>query len=110
VQTPHPPIHVGGAYPHAVRRAIEYADGWIPILGRGPVLEKIVDVRGQVRAAGRDPGAFEITLFGVPPDAELLGRARDAGVARCVLALPSAQPDTALPVLDRHTTLMRQVA
>ena len=110
VQTPHPPIHVGGAYPHAVRRAIDYADGWIPILGRGPILEKIADVRRQVTAAGRDPDAFEITLFGVPPDGELLTRARDAGVARCVLGLPSAKADEVLPVLDRHAALMRQVA
>ena len=30
VQKPHPPIHVGGAFPHAARRAIRYGDGWIP--------------------------------------------------------------------------------
>jgi probable F420-dependent oxidoreductase len=109
VQMPHPPIHVGGAYPHAVRRAIDYADGWIPILGRGPILEKIADVQRQVGAAGRDPDAFEITLFGVPPDGDLLARARDAGVARCVLGLPSERADTVLPVLDRHAAVMQQV-
>jgi probable F420-dependent oxidoreductase len=109
VQMPHPPIHVGGAYPHAVRRAIAYADGWIPILGRGPILEKIADVRREVGAAGRDPDAFEITLFGVPPDGDLLARARDAGVARCVLGLPSERVDTVLPVLDRHAAVMQQV-
>lgn len=26
---PYPPIHVGGAYPHGLRRALRYADGWI---------------------------------------------------------------------------------
>src|SRR5580704_15837640 len=30
VQKPHPPIHVGGAFPHGARRAIRYGDGWIP--------------------------------------------------------------------------------
>jgi probable F420-dependent oxidoreductase len=110
VQRPHPPIHVGGAFPHALRRAIEYGDGWLPILGRGPVLEKLPDVRRQLQDAGRDPDRFEITLFGVPPDAELLARARDAGVARCVLGLPSAKEDEVLPVLDRHAALMRQLA
>jgi probable F420-dependent oxidoreductase len=109
VQRPHPPIHVGGAFPHALRRAIEYGDGWLPILGRGPVLEKLPDVRRQLQDAGRDPDRFEITLFGVPPDAELLARARDAGVARCVLGLPSAKEDEVLPVLDRHAALMRQL-
>ena len=30
VQKPHPPIHVGGAFPHGARRAIRYGDGWVP--------------------------------------------------------------------------------
>jgi probable F420-dependent oxidoreductase len=36
VQKPHPPILVGGAFPHAARRAVRYGDGWAPITGRGP--------------------------------------------------------------------------
>src|SRR6201982_373620 len=35
VQKPHPPIHVGGAFPHGARRAIRYGDGWIPVAGGG---------------------------------------------------------------------------
>ena len=34
-QKPHPPIHVGGAFPGGMRRALRYGDGWIPISGRG---------------------------------------------------------------------------
>ena len=34
VQKPHPPIIVGGAFPHAARRAIAYGDGLIWIGGR----------------------------------------------------------------------------
>jgi alkanesulfonate monooxygenase SsuD/methylene tetrahydromethanopterin reductase-like flavin-dependent oxidoreductase (luciferase family) len=34
-QKPHPPIHVGGAFPYGARRAIRYGDGWIPT-ARGP--------------------------------------------------------------------------
>ena len=30
VQKPHPPVIVGGAFPHAARRALAYGDGWIP--------------------------------------------------------------------------------
>ena len=38
VQKPHPPIHVGGAFPHGARRTIRYGDGWIPggDIPRGP--------------------------------------------------------------------------
>src|SRR5215210_4764542 len=38
VQKPHPPIHVGGAFPYGARRAIRYGDGWIPT-ARGDVTE-----------------------------------------------------------------------
>ena len=27
------PIVIGGGFPHAAKRAIDYCDGWIPILG-----------------------------------------------------------------------------
>src|SRR3954463_10842836 len=36
VQKPHPPVILGGAFPHAARRAIRYGNGWVPIAGRGP--------------------------------------------------------------------------
>src|SRR5579872_3875189 len=35
VQTPLPVI-VGGAFPHAARRAVRYGNGWAPIAGRAP--------------------------------------------------------------------------
>jgi hypothetical protein len=69
----------------------------------------MAEVRREVQVAGRNPDAFEVSLFGMPPDAGLLRQARDAGVARCVLGLPSAQADKVLPVLDRHAELMRRL-
>lgn len=35
VQTPHPPIWVGGNSRRAIRRAVELADGWVPFPARG---------------------------------------------------------------------------
>src|SRR5579864_8508012 len=34
VQKPHPPVIVGGAFPHAARRAVRYGNGWIPNASR----------------------------------------------------------------------------
>jgi hypothetical protein len=42
-----------------------------------------------------------ITIFGVPEDADLIRRYRDAGVARVIFNLKPAKADEVLPVLDR---------
>lgn len=110
VQQPHPPIHVGGGFPGAVKRALDYGDGWMPIHGRDQILERLPEVREQVRAAGRDPDRFEVSIFAAPPKAEALARARDAGIARCILALPPASATELEPLLDRYADLARQVS
>jgi probable F420-dependent oxidoreductase len=51
-QKPYPPIIVGGAFPHAARRAIRYGDGWVPIAGRAP-LRRGQRVPTEVQTDGR---------------------------------------------------------
>src|SRR2546430_16306935 len=92
---PYPPIIVGGAFPHAARRAVRYGDGWVPIAGRAPygdVNEYLPKFKEMTAEAGRDPGALPITLFGGVEDLDLLQRYREMGVARVVTTLP---PDPA---------------
>lgn len=109
VQRPHPPIHVGGGFPGAARRALEYGDGWMPIWGRDQILERLPEVRELARGAGRDPQRFEISIFAAPPKAEALQRMRDAGVTRAILALPPAPADEVERLLDRHAELIAAV-
>ena len=111
-QTPHPPVIVGGAFPHGARRAIAFGDGWVPHARRpqyGDVLGLLPQFRKLAVEAGRDPATLPITIFGVAEDAELVERYRDAGVARVVFNLPAATRDEVLPVLDRCGALMRRV-
>jgi probable F420-dependent oxidoreductase len=109
-QKPHPPIHVGGAYPGGMRRAIRYGDGWIPILGRGEDVAGLVPAfRKEAAAAGRDPDALEISVYGCPPQKELVTRLRDAGVSRAVFFVPSAKDDVVLPLLDQQAELAGSV-
>src|SRR5438270_8785698 len=60
VQKPHPPVIVGGMFPHAVRRVLRYGDGWIPH-SRRPQYEDVTDFLPQFRQmaaeAGRDPAS-----------------------------------------------------
>jgi probable F420-dependent oxidoreductase len=111
-QRPHPPVIVGGAWPHSARRAIRYGDGWVPNASRpnyADVTEFLPQYREMAAAAGRDLGALPVTLFGAVEDADRLRRHRDQGVARTVVMLPSAGADTVLPVLDRWAQLIRRL-
>ena len=109
VQQPYPPIHVGGAFPHGARRAIRYGDGWIPVAGRGDLMEVLPKFHEMVREAGRDPGSIEISLFGLGDDVDRLKRFAELGVSRVVPMFPPEQADTVLPMVDRWTEIMRQV-
>ena len=51
--------------------------------------------------AGHDPATVAVALFHVNGGAEQLARHRDAGIARAVVLLRSANSDTILPILDR---------
>ena len=105
LQKPHPPIHVGGGWPHAARRAIAYGDGWAPIHGFGDLASKLPEFRARAAEAGRDAAGLEISIFGLPPKAAAIAPYRDAGAARGVLGLPAAPRDEVLPLLDRCAKL-----
>ena len=110
VQSPHPPIHVGGGFPGGARRAIRYGDGWFPIGGRdGDIAERLPHFREMAREAGRDPDALEVSVFGAAPDEDAMARHRDAGIARVVLFLPPAKSEEILPILDSHARIMASV-
>ena len=107
VQKPHPPIHVGGAFPHGARRAIRYGDGWIP---GGDVREVLPKFRDMAREAGRDPASIEITLFALGEDLDRVKRLNEMGVARVVPILPPEKADKVLPIVDRWTKIMQQIS
>ncbi|HEV7997322.1 MAG TPA: LLM class F420-dependent oxidoreductase [Stellaceae bacterium] len=112
VQKPYPPIIVGGAFPHAARRAIRYGDGWIPIAGRAPygdVNDFLPKFREMAAPAGRGPASLPITLFGAAEDVDLLRRYRDMGVARVVASLPAEPANKTVPALDRWAELIGRV-
>ncbi|HXZ85058.1 MAG TPA: LLM class F420-dependent oxidoreductase [Myxococcota bacterium] len=109
VQKPHPPIHVGGGFPHGARRAIAYGDGWMPIHGRDEIVARIPEFRRMAAEAGRDPASLEVSVFGARPDRDELAKARDAGVTRAILGLAPEPADKVLPVLDRAVPLVHSL-
>ncbi|MEN8159637.1 MAG: LLM class F420-dependent oxidoreductase [Myxococcota bacterium] len=110
VQKPHPPIHVGGAFPGGMRRALRYGNGWIPIGGRDDdVVSHLPALREEAEKQGRSLEGFEVTVYGAPPDPAKLAAMREAGIHRAILFLPPAGKDDVLPVLDGYTETLRQV-
>ncbi|UYN96855.1 MAG: LLM class F420-dependent oxidoreductase [Enhydrobacter sp.] len=110
-QKPHPPIIVGGGFPHAARRAVRYGDGWIP---RDDWLERdgigVIDkFRTMAKEAGRDPASLPISLFRVPDRIERLRQYRDLGIDRVVFTLPAEKEDKLLPIMDHWVELGRQL-
>ncbi len=106
-QQPHPPIHMGGAGETAIRRAVAYCDGWVPLAAgdHDPIL-LMPTLRERLAAAGRDAGAFEVSLYFCPPEADFVQRAADAGIARVLFPLPPLPAGPALGVLDTYAKLL----
>jgi probable F420-dependent oxidoreductase len=110
VQKPHPPVIVGGAFPHAARRAVRYGNGWVPIAGRGGSLDDwLPGFKQMLSEAGRTLADVPISMFGTAPDLDLIKRYQDQGVARVVAGLPAEGADKVLPVLDKWAELIRKV-
>ncbi len=100
-QKPYPPILIGGAAPWALKRAVRYCDGWMPIGIRDEVIEHIPQMRAMAEEAGRDPDSLSITIFGTMPDKDAIARYEDAGAERCIFFLPSKGADDVLPMMDK---------
>jgi probable F420-dependent oxidoreductase len=110
VQKPHPSIIVGGAFPHAARRAVAYGDGWIPIGGRGlDPLDALTQFHKMAKDAGRDPKSLSFDVFAAPREVDTLKRYRDADVTRAIWMFPSKGREEILPMLDQCAALMQQL-
>lgn len=92
-----PPIYIGGAPPHALRRAARYGDGWLPM---GMTAEKLPARRAEYaercEEEGREVGEI-VVMGGLPSDAgaaaDTLNGLAEAGASRFVFGGPYADAD-----------------
>ena len=109
VQKPHPPVIVGGAFPHAARRALRYGDGWIPNASRQQYAD-VTDYLPQFKEMAAEAGrTIRVTIWGAGEDYDRLRRYEEQGVARLVVSLPPEDAAATLPALDRWAELIRRV-
>ena len=86
-----PPIFIGGAAPHALRRAVRYGDGWMPMSGDPePLRPQIAELRRLAEEAGRDaPEVVVLTMLPLHEPqraAELALAFAEVGVTRLIHA------------------------
>src|SRR5258706_3204245 len=108
VQRPHPPVVLGAHGPLAIKRVVDYCDGWIPIGVRAGDLKAGLEELGRLaREKGRDVRTISISVSGVPGAPDVLRQLRDLGVTRAIFALPPKGRDDVLPLLDRYASATR---
>jgi len=79
---PRPPLYVGGAAPHALKRAVRYGDGWMPMGGDAETLAPdIENLRERAERAGR-PAPQVVLMTGLPVDDPARAQDQVAALAR----------------------------
>ncbi|MEV6393640.1 LLM class F420-dependent oxidoreductase [Streptomyces sp. NPDC051907] len=89
----------GAAGPKLFSQIARYADGWLPIGGRG-LSEAVPALREVWEKAGRDPGALQVVPYAVLPTPGKLAHYAELGVEEVVLQLPPEGESEVLRVLD----------
>ncbi|MEU5209595.1 TIGR03619 family F420-dependent LLM class oxidoreductase [Streptomyces sp. NPDC020742] len=88
----------GGAGPGLFGQIAAYADGWLPIGGRG--LAETLPVLRQAWADAGRPGEPQVVPYAVLPTPGKLAHYRELGVPEVVLQLPPAEEAEVLRTLD----------
>ncbi len=106
VQSPHPPVYIGGAGgPKMFAAVAEYADGWMPIGGRG-VTKSVVLLREAFERAGRDPATARVVPFGSIPDPGKLEHFASLGIDEVVVGLTYGGADQVLSEMDKYAAIV----
>ncbi|BBC34079.1 F420-dependent oxidoreductase [Streptomyces graminofaciens] len=90
----------GSAGPKLFAHISEFADGWLPIGGRG-LTEALPVLRGAWADAGRDPAALQVVPYAVQPSVGKLAHYAELGVEEVVVQLPPVGEGEALGLLDQ---------
>jgi probable F420-dependent oxidoreductase len=107
VQKPWPPLLLGGgAGPKLFAHIAEYADGWMPIGGRG-VAKALPELRQAFEERGRDPDAIQVYATGSLPDPSKLDYFDSIGMTEVILGLSYGPRDEVLPELDTYADVVQ---
>jgi probable F420-dependent oxidoreductase len=83
LQSPHPPVLVGGAGPTVLDRVLAFGDAWFAEYEA----ERLSERAGELRARAERP--IDLMVTGVPAEAAVLERLHELGARRVVHYVPS---------------------
>jgi probable F420-dependent oxidoreductase len=93
-QKPHPPVLLGGGARNVLQRVVAWGDGWLPNrITPAEVRESRATLDRLAKDAGRDPSKLTISVFGQPPDRDLIRRYLDAGADRVIVRPESVKTE-----------------
>jgi len=102
-----PPVLIGGEGPTVLDRVLSHGDAWLPRrISRSEVdafAKRVEELRRRAADAGR--GHISVTVFGAPPEREVLDAYTTAGVDRVLYELPDADEAEVLRTLDTLAAL-----
>ncbi|MFF3503752.1 LLM class F420-dependent oxidoreductase [Streptomyces sp. NPDC003247] len=97
----------GAAGPRLFSDICAYADGWLPIGGRG-LTESLPALRAAWADAGRDPSALQVVPYAVHPSPGKLAHFADLGIEETVVQLPPAGEAEVLRALDGYAPYLQR--
>jgi probable F420-dependent oxidoreductase len=103
IQTPGPPVLIGGEGRRVLERVLDYGDGWAPNAGPG-IAERIAELRQRASVLGR--AAPTVTVMHAPEEIDAIARYEAAGANCCVFSLPSASVTDVEGILDTQAELI----
>lgn len=107
VQKGGPPIWIGAQSRWVFDRVADYADGWMPIMGIGS--GNIERLQEALERKNRRLEDVDLALFGAPTDAQAARSRIEQGIDHLIFAVPSADSDEVLPLLDTYTSLVEKI-
>jgi probable F420-dependent oxidoreductase len=105
VQSPHPPIYVGGGSRRTFERVAEYGDAWLanglPPQQLGPRLEELRQVVGR---------EVPVTLYNATDEQETVAGYMGLGIERVLFDLPTLPEDETLRFLDHLLDVVETIS
>ena len=105
VQKPHPPIYVGGKAKKVFQRVVDWGDGWMPNrISPDEVAKGRQEIDRIAMEQSKNPADFSVSVFGQPPDKELLKAFEESGADRVMIRFEGSSHSEVLRALENIAT------